>query len=82
MPRSRSASSRSSEHAGGDASVMLVGHNPALEEFTAMLCGQSPTYPTAALGTLDLAIDRWDEVSPRCGTLATFVTARQLEASS
>ena len=30
-------------------SVMLIGHNPSLEEFTAMLCGQSAAYPTAAL---------------------------------
>jgi phosphohistidine phosphatase len=65
-----------------DESVMLVGHNPSLEELTAMLCGQSQTYPTAALGTIDLAIDRWDEVSPGCGTVAAFVTPAQLEARS
>src|SRR5712691_11673392 len=41
-----------------DETVMLVGHNPSLEELTAMLCGQSPTYPTAALGTIDLSIER------------------------
>ena len=63
-------------------SVMLVGHNPSLEEFTAMLCGQSPDYPTAALGTIELSIDTWDEVSPGCGTLAAFVTATQLEATN
>jgi phosphohistidine phosphatase len=65
-----------------DETVMLVGHNPSLEELTAMLCGQSPNYPTAALGTIDLSIERWDEVSPECGTLAAFVTATQLEATS
>ena len=63
-------------------SVMLVGHNPSLEEFTAMLCGQSPNYPTAAVATIDLSIDTWDEVSPGCGTLAAFVTAKQLEATN
>jgi phosphohistidine phosphatase len=62
-------------------SVMLVGHNPSLEEFTAMLCGQSPNYPTAALGTIDLSIDRWDEVSAGCGTLAVFATPTQLDAA-
>ncbi len=65
-----------------DESVMLVGHNPSLEELTAMLCGQSPKYPTAALGTIDLSIERWDEVSPGCGTLAAFVTVTQLKATS
>jgi phosphohistidine phosphatase len=63
-----------------NVSVMLVGHNPSLEEFTAMLCGQSPDYPTAALGAIDLSLDRWDEVSPGCGTLAAFVTPTQLQA--
>ena len=63
-------------------SVMLVGHNPSLEELTAMLCGQSPAYPTAALGTIDLRIDRWDEISPGCGTVAAFVTVTQLEATN
>ena len=65
-----------------DESVMVVGHNPALEELTAVMCGQSPKYPTAALGTIDLSIERWDEVSPGCGTLAAFVIATQLEATS
>ena len=60
-------------------SAMLVGHNPSLEEFTAMLCGQSPNYPTAALGTIELSIDTWGEVTPGCGTLAAFITPRQLE---
>jgi len=65
-----------------DESVMLVGHNPSLEYFTAMLCGQSPSYPTAALGTIDLAIQRWDEASPGCGTLAAFFAAPHREATS
>jgi phosphohistidine phosphatase len=65
-----------------NASVMLVGHNPSLEELTAMLCDQSPTYPTAALGTIDLRTNRWDEVSPGCGTVAAFVTVAQLEATN
>ena len=65
-----------------NASVMFVGHNPSLEDFAAELCGQWQQYPTAALGTIDLAIDRWAEISPGCGTLAAFVTARQLEARS
>ena len=61
-------------------SVMLVGHNPSLEDFGTELCRHRQQYATAALGTIDLAIDRWDGVSPGCGTLAAFVTARELEA--
>jgi len=61
-----------------DGVVMLVGHNPSLEELSALLCGQSPIYPTAAVGTIDLAVDRWAEVSPGCGTLTAFVTPADL----
>ncbi len=59
-----------------DASVMLVGHNPTLEHLTALLCGQSPKYPTATLGTIDLSIEQWNEAAPGCGTLAALFTAR------
>jgi phosphohistidine phosphatase len=65
-----------------DESVMMIGHNPSLEELTERLCGQSPDYPTAALGTIDLAVARWDEVAPGCGTLAAFVTPAELDATT
>ena len=29
------------------SAVMLVGHNPSMEELTSMLCGSSPRYPSA-----------------------------------
>jgi phosphohistidine phosphatase len=45
-----------------DRAVMVVGHNPTMEEVTAALCGHSPPYPTAALGTLTLAVDHWRDV--------------------
>jgi phosphohistidine phosphatase len=56
--------------------VMLVGHNPSMEELTERLCGASPAYPTAALGTVQLAADRWVDVVPNTGTLVGFFTAR------
>ena len=57
-----------------DKTVMLVGHNPSLEELTEILCGQSPTYPTAALATVELSVERWDDVIAGCGTLTAFFT--------
>lgn len=62
----------------GVDTVMLVGHNPSLEELHATLCGSSRRYPTGALGTIDLAIDHWGDVAPGCGTLAAHVTPAQL----
>lgn len=63
-----------------DETVMLIGHNPSLEELTAILCGESIRYPTAALGTVNLSIERWDEASSECGTLAAFVVPTLLRA--
>ena len=59
--------------------VMLVGHNPALEELTAMLCGSSPRYPTAAIATIELSTAHWGEVEPGSGLLAAHITPAQVQ---
>jgi len=56
--------------------VMLVGHNPSLEEFTERLCGWTPSFPTAALATIALTVEKWNDVALGCGTLTEFVTPR------
>ena len=50
--------------------VMIVGHNPGLEELVAQLTGEPQDLPTAALAQIRLPIDRWRDlkVSTR-GTL-------------
>jgi phosphohistidine phosphatase len=60
------------------ASVLFVGHNPSMEEFTALLCGSSPRYPTGALGTLDLGVAQWRDTTSGCATLTALVTPAQL----
>jgi phosphohistidine phosphatase len=60
--------------------VMLVGHNPSMEDVTELLCGETPAYPTAALGTVELAVDRWADVAPGSGTLTAFATPAQFDA--
>ena len=62
--------------------AMLVGHNPWIEELTALLCGSTPPYPTGALGTIALQIDHWSEADPGCGTLASHVTPKELSADA
>jgi len=39
--------------------VMIVGHNPGLEELVAQLTGAWQDLPTAALAQIVLPIDRW-----------------------
>jgi phosphohistidine phosphatase len=50
--------------------VMIVGHNPGLEELVEQLTGEQHDLPTAALAGIVLLIDRWRDlrVSTR-GTL-------------
>ena len=41
------------------ATVMIVGHNPGLEELIALLTGEQEPLPTAALAQIALPIERW-----------------------
>ena len=42
--------------------VMIVGHNPALEELLEELTGEYLPLPTAALAQVTLAIESWSEI--------------------
>ena len=43
--------------------VMIVGHNPGLEEIVAQLTGEPHDFPTAALAQIRLPINRWPDLS-------------------
>ncbi|MGZ8583444.1 MAG: SixA phosphatase family protein [Actinomycetota bacterium] len=68
-----------------ESSVMLVGHNPALEEFARWLSADGDLrarleakFPTAALATLDLPDEPWTSLSEGEGTLTRFVVPKDL----
>lgn len=42
--------------------VLIVGHNPGLEELVELLCGELTPLPTATLARLALPIDAWEEL--------------------
>jgi phosphohistidine phosphatase len=42
--------------------VMIVGHNPGLEELVTLLTGERQDLPTAALAQIGLPIDRWRDL--------------------
>jgi phosphohistidine phosphatase len=49
---------------GGEAAcVMVVGHNPGLEELLQELTGEYQPLPTAALAQVSLPLDRWSDLS-------------------
>ena len=63
----------------GIADVLVIGHNPALQELTGMLAPPFPTtFPTGALVELLLSIDAWADVRHGCGRLGAFVVPRSL----
>jgi phosphohistidine phosphatase len=47
------------EHSGSAERVLLVGHNPGLEQLVEGLSGRAVELPTAALVSLRLPIDNW-----------------------
>jgi phosphohistidine phosphatase len=67
-------------------SLMLVGHNPGLEDIARMLSGSGETdalirfggaMPTASLAAIDLP-GGWENLQERTGRLEIFVTPRSL----
>jgi phosphohistidine phosphatase len=68
-------------------SLLMVGHNPGLEELLHLLiplqerydhAGAMPKYPTAGLAVVDVRAMDWDGLSPRSGRLDRFVTPKSL----
>jgi phosphohistidine phosphatase len=67
-------------------SVMLIGHNPGLQDLALDLARASPTvrdlatkYPTAALATLAFPASSWQELDRDTAELVALVRPRDLE---
>jgi phosphohistidine phosphatase len=71
--------------------VMVIGHNPGLEELAAFLAREpvrrkererrdvlEEKFPTCALAVLDFDIERWRDIQPGEGELVDFVRPRDL----
>jgi phosphohistidine phosphatase len=43
--------------------IMLVGHNPGMEELVEVLTGLQERMPTAALAQIELPVNQWSEVN-------------------
>lgn len=60
-------------------SVLLVGHNPGMEELLGLLTGAEQHMPTAALAKVVLNSKKWDKIFAEKGVLESFVKARDLK---
>lgn len=69
--------------------LLLVGHNPGLEDLAMMLVPADPDHtartaleeklPTASLVRIHLPITQWRDLAEGCGTLDAFVRPRDLD---
>ncbi|MEJ1969200.1 MAG: histidine phosphatase family protein [Rhizomicrobium sp.] len=72
-------------------SVMVVGHNPGLEQLAGFLAREpvkrrerdrfdllEEKFPTAALAVLDFDVPRWRDIGPGGGVLTDFVRPRDV----
>ncbi|RJY08276.1 SixA phosphatase family protein [Aurantiacibacter aquimixticola] len=74
---------------GHPEAVLLVGHNPGLQELALELVPAErendlfgevmQKYPTAAFAVFELDIDSWDDLAPGCGSLVHFARPRDLD---
>jgi phosphohistidine phosphatase len=68
-------------------SVLIVGHNPGLQELAERLFGDGDSaglsklrgkFPTGGLALYQFDVDRWEELLPGIGRLTDFVVPRDL----
>ena len=79
------------EQEGDPAAIMMIGHNPGLEDLIFDLVpdnGTSPLrdiveekFPTACFAVLELAIDRWEDADDKCARLTHLTRPRDLDAA-
>jgi len=77
--------------AAGAQAVMIVGHNPAIENLARRLIGKGDAklrqllqskYPTGALTIIDFNTKSWGEVKDGSGILSAFTRPRDLEVET
>jgi phosphohistidine phosphatase len=71
--------------------LLIVGHNPGLQELAALLIASgdiearqrlNEKLPTAGLAVIDFALDEWTQLHPHSGRLDHFVSPRSLAAAT
>jgi len=70
--------------------VLIVGHNPGLEELVLMLTADDGShardavevkFPTASVAEIDFAVDHWADAKAGGGVLVRFIRPRDLDAT-
>ncbi len=71
------------------ARVLMIGHNPGLEDLVLMLAHEDAgnparaavevKFPTASVAELHFDVDDWASIAPGTGTLVRFIRPRDLD---
>lgn len=60
--------------------ILIVAHNPGLEELLYVLTGESARMPTSALAQVSLPVDRWTDLDDDTeGKLVNFWRVKELD---
>jgi phosphohistidine phosphatase len=69
------------------SSAMLIAHNPGIQDLALALAAGGPAlaglrekFPTGALATLEVDVERWRDLDHGTATATTLVTPRSLES--
>jgi len=70
-------------------SLLLVGHNPGLEDLVLMLVPDSATdaardqieekFPTASIAEIEFPVERWEDVRANGGAISLFMRPRDID---
>ena len=72
------------QSAGHGRATAIVGHNPGIGDFAALMCAEAPAhpdfhrYPTGASTVLSFDADEWQNARPQKGRALGFVVPRDL----
>jgi len=79
------------EAAAAAHTLLVVGHNPGLQDLAVMLIASGDVQarerlreklPTSGLVIIDFAFDDWGKLHPQCGRLERFVTPKSLGSAA
>lgn len=68
--------------------LLIIGHNPGLEDFVllliadgeaALIAAAEEKYPTATVAELTFMVDDWADIAPEQGRLTRFIRPRDLD---
>ena len=63
----------------GIESILMIGHNPGLEDLIRNLTGEIYSFPTAGLAKISLAVESWENIVSSCGKLEMLIKPKEIE---